>query len=159
TYSADSIVNAANFGPGPYAPNSIVSIFGSDLCFCNATKADGPPPEELGGVRVYVANLSAYLLYVDDKQINFIVPGNLKPATVPVRVVRQGVTGPEAPITLVTAAPQFFATQDSYVIAQHRNDYSMITPDSPACPNEVIVVYAIGFGRTSPNPDPGEIPQ
>jgi uncharacterized protein (TIGR03437 family) len=90
-----------------------VSIFGSDLCFCNATKADGPPQEELGGVRVYVANRSAYLLYVDSKQINFIVPGNLKPVVVPVRVVRQGVTGPEAPITLVTAAPQLFATQDS----------------------------------------------
>ena len=104
TYSADSIVNAANFGPGPFAPNSIVSIFGSDLCFCNATTADGPPQEELGGVRVYVANISAYLLYVDAKQINFIVPGNLKPATLPVRVVRQGVSGPEAPITLVTAA-------------------------------------------------------
>jgi uncharacterized protein (TIGR03437 family) len=92
-----------------------VSIFGSDLGFCNETKADGPLQEELGGVRVYVANLSAYLLYVD---INFIVPGNQKPAVVPVRVVRQGVTGPEAPITLVTAAPQLFATQDSYVIAR-----------------------------------------
>jgi len=58
------------------------------------------------------------LLYVDAKQINFIVPGNLKPATLPVRVVRQGVTAPEAPITLGHWGAQLFATQDSYVIAR-----------------------------------------
>src|SRR5258706_12639641 len=31
SYSAAGIVNASNYAPGPFAPNSIVSIFGTNL--------------------------------------------------------------------------------------------------------------------------------
>jgi uncharacterized protein (TIGR03437 family) len=97
------------------------------------------------------------LIYVCPTQINFLIPGNLKTGTVPVRVVRQGVTGPEANIDLVDAVPQLFQTADGYVIAQHA-DYSLITLDHPARAGEIIVVYATGLGMTRPNPSPGEIP-
>jgi uncharacterized protein (TIGR03437 family) len=61
-------------------------------------------------------------------------------------------------MALVDANPQFFQMPDGYVIAQH-SDYSVVTPQNPALPGELIIVYATGLGTTAPNPLPGEIPR
>ncbi|HLK49831.1 MAG TPA: hypothetical protein VKT49_16930 [Bryobacteraceae bacterium] len=162
-YSADSIVNGANFAAGPLAPNSIASLFGTDLAWweeslTSENTAAGSLPTTLADVRLYVANYVAPLFYVGPRQINFLIPGNLRTGPVTVRVARQGVTGPEVTITLVDAVPNFFRAGDGYVVAQH-TDYSLITPAHPARAGEVIVVYATGLGMTHPNPAPGEIPR
>jgi uncharacterized protein (TIGR03437 family) len=161
-YSSDSILNGADFAPGPFAPNSFVTIFGTDLSYYTASLPQGTTmtalPYELANVRVYVNNYSAPLIYVCPTQINLLVPGNLKPGAALLYVVRQGVRGPDAMVTLAPAAPQLFATADGRVIAQHA-DYSLITADSPAIGGETIIVYAAGLGPTQPNPAPGEIPQ
>lgn len=162
TYSADRIVSATTLAQGPLAPNSYVSIFGKDLAWGEeALTADrlagGLLPTTLGDVRVYVANYAAPLFYAGPAQINFLIPGNLKTGDVPLRVVRQGVTGPEVTIRLVDAAPQLFPWPDNTVIAQHV-DYRTITPEDPARPGEIIVLYANGLGTTEPNPAAGEVP-
>ena len=108
-------------------------------------------PYELGNVRVYVNNCSAPLLYVCPTQINLLVPGNLKPGPVPLFVVRRGVRGPDAAVTLVPAAPQLFATQDNRVIAQHA-DYSLITGDAPGLPGEPSSFMPLVWGPPNPIP-------
>jgi uncharacterized protein (TIGR03437 family) len=163
TYSTESILNGADFTPGPFAPGSIVSIFGAALSFETEGISGGSQnntlPDFLGDVRVYVDNLTSPMIYVCPTQINFVVPDNLLTGNVPIRVVRQGVTGPEVTIALVNAAPRLFVTDAGYAIAQHGIDYSVITPDSPAQPGEVIIVYATGLGTTAPEPATFEIPQ
>src|SRR5690349_16400692 len=109
-YSADSIVNGANFAPGPLAPNSIATLFGTDLAWgeeslTDANTTSGSLPTSLADVRVYVANYPAPLFYVGPKQINFLIPGNLTIGPVKVWVARQGVHGPEVTIKLVDAVP------------------------------------------------------
>jgi len=108
-------------------------------------------------VRVYVNNCSAPLLYVCPTQINLLVAGNLKPGAVPLFVVRQGVRGPDANVTLVLAAPQLFATSDNLVIAQHA-DYLTDHRRCTSPPAETIIIYAAGLSPTEPNPAPPEIP-
>jgi uncharacterized protein (TIGR03437 family) len=162
SYSADSIVNSANFAPGPLAPNSIVTLFGKNLAWSAAVMSEqqassGILPNVLADTRVYVANYVVPLLYVSPTQINFLIPGNLRPGKVTVRVARQGVTGPSVYVTLVDAAPQLFQSADGYIIAQHA-DWSLITAAAPAAPGETVVLYAVGCGKTQPNPDPGTIP-
>ena len=161
-YSTNSIVNGANFAPGPFAPNSFVTIFGTNLSYeqqtLTALTASGFVPNYLGDTRVYVDNLTCPVIYVSATQINFLIPGNLISGSFPVRVVRQGVTGPEVSITLAAAAPQLFVQPSGYVIAQHTSDYSLVTPDAPAKAGETVVIYASGLGATAPNPLPGEIP-
>ncbi|MBZ5578508.1 MAG: hypothetical protein LAP40_18255 [Acidobacteriia bacterium] len=162
SYSAANIVNAINLASGPVAPNSYISLFGANLAWREESltvenTAAGALPQTLADIRVYVANYVAPLLYAGPSQINFLVPGNLSVGQVMVRVARQGVTGPEVPITLVDVAPHLFAYPNGYVLAQH-TDYSAILPDNPAHPGEIVVVYANGLGATHPNPDPGEIP-
>lgn len=161
SYSAAGIANASNYAPGPFAPNSVVSIFGTNLAWSPATgdAASGKLPVRLNGVEVRVDSMPAPLLYVAEKQINFIVPSNEINGDVTVQVVRQGVAGPLVTITLVDTAPALFDTGSGYAIAQHGADYSLLTPDSPAHAGEVIVIYATGLGKTQPNPNPGEVPQ
>jgi uncharacterized protein (TIGR03437 family) len=162
-YSAAGMVNGPNYAPGPFAPNSIVSIFGSGLARSSqgVTAADivnNTLPVELNSTRVYVMNSPAPLLYVSDGQVNFLIPGNQLDGDVQIRVVREGLTGPEVTVTLVDAAPALFQTAVGYAIAAHL-DNSLIAPGSPAQAGEIIVVYACGLGRTLPNPAPGAIPQ
>jgi uncharacterized protein (TIGR03437 family) len=157
------MVNASNYTPGPFAPNSIVSIFGTALSRSSqGLTADvilnNTLPEELNSTRVYVMDSPAPLLYVSDGQVNFLVPGNQLDGDVKVRVVREVVTGPEITVTLVDAVPALFQTAAGYAIAAHL-DNSLIAPGSPAVAGETIVVYACGLGMTSPNPAPGAIPQ
>ena len=156
------MVNAPNYAPGPFAPNSVATIFGSGLARSSQGLTAGVSyttlPVELNSTRVYVMDSPAPLLYVSDGQVNFLVPGNQLDGDVKIRVVREGITGPEITVTLVDAAPALFQTATGYAIAAHL-DNSLIAPGSPAQAGEIIVVYACGLGRTQPNPAPGEIPQ
>src|SRR6266545_2499025 len=59
SYSAAGIVNASNFTAGPFAPNSVLSIFGSGLARSEQAMGasdikSGMLPLELNYVRVYV---------------------------------------------------------------------------------------------------------
>lgn len=162
-YTAGSIVNASDYSAGPFAPNSVLSIFGSNLSWYThalaATDISGDTvPTALGGVSVYVDNWAAPLLYVSGPQINFIVPSNEIAGDVTVRVVREGVTGAAVTVTLAQVAPALFDAGTGFAIATHA-DGTLLTDASPAQPGEIVVIYATGLGATEPNPNPGEIPQ
>lgn len=162
-YTADSIVKASDYSSGPFAPNSVMSIFGTNLSWYSYALESGDIaantlPIELEGVQVYVDDWPSPMLYVSGGQINFIVPSNEIAGNVTVRVVREGVTGPEVTIALMDAAPALFDTGTGFAIATH-GDGTLLTDASPAQPGEIVVVYATGLGATEPNPNPGEIPQ
>jgi len=161
-YTAAGIVNASDYSAGPFAPNSVLSIFGSNLSWYidtpTASDSSVTVPSQLGGVAVYVDNWPAPLLYVSGPQINFLIPSNEIAGNSTVRVVREGVAGPEVTIALADAAPALFDAGTGYAIATHA-DGSLLTDASPGQPGEIVVVYATGLGATEPNPDPGEIPQ
>jgi uncharacterized protein (TIGR03437 family) len=108
--------------------HSFVTIFGADLSYYTLHGESSALPNEVQCARL-CEQLLGSLIYVCPTQINLLVPGNLKPGTVPLYIVRQGVRGPAA--MLAPAAPQLFATTDGRVIAQHA-DYSLITAESPA---------------------------
>ena len=60
-------------------------------------------------------------------------------------------------IKLLDSAPALFASEGQ-VAATHA-DGSLISPDSPARPGEIIVVYGAGLGRTDPSQIDGLIPR
>jgi uncharacterized protein (TIGR03437 family) len=160
-YSAAGIVNTANYTAGPFAPGSIVTIFGSGL----ARSAQGVQlapgalflPTELNYVHVYVDNQPVALFYVSDGQINFLMPTGVLPGNSVVRVATEGNSGPEITVPVVNAAPALFPLPSGYAIATH-GDGTILTADSPAHARDIVVIYITGLGWTSPNPRPGEIP-
>jgi uncharacterized protein (TIGR03437 family) len=153
-YTAESIVNGATFLPGPLAPNGLATIFGTNLSYythlLSPDDLQGGLPTDMGpGVRVVVAGSAVPLYYVSPTQINFLVPTSLRPATVDVRVYRQGVYGPTVQVPVADAAPALFPAPGGYLLASHA-DFSLVTPEAPAAPGEVVVLWGTGFGITNP---------
>ncbi len=165
-YTSAGIVNASNYSPGPFAPNSVISIFGTGLAWSSqGLTADdvrsGRLPTAINGVQVVVSGYPAPLFYVSELQINFLMPTNQIAGNVTVRVVRQGVTGPEVTVGLLDAAPALFSSPlpPGYAIAQHSPDYSLVDGNAPAKPGGIIILYGTGLGKTQPYPArPDEIP-
>jgi uncharacterized protein (TIGR03437 family) len=166
SYSTAQIVNASDYSPGPFAPNSMLTIFGSNLANFPPNQGVGLPdvgiasvPIVLGGVSVYIDNSPVPLLYVSASQINLLIPPNEIAGDVPVQVDRQGTRGPITTITLVNAAPALFLSSPDYALALDYNaNSSTVTSSAPAQPGDLIILYAAGLGSTSPNPVTGEIP-
>ena len=161
SYSAAGIVHIGDYAGGPFAPNSILVVFGQDLARSAQSMVSGDIkggflPLELNSTRVYVDNSAVPLFYVAPTQVNFMLPARIDGKQAVVRVVREGWTGPEVAIPIVEAAPALFSTSSGYAIATHA-DNSLVTPEAPARAGEVIVIWATGLGRTTKNPTTGEI--
>jgi uncharacterized protein (TIGR03437 family) len=142
----------------------IATIYGTDLSY--VTRAIGPddvrnnvlPTALIGtGVRVLVGGLAAVIYFASPKQINFLVPSNLKAGPWTVQLARDGLAGPEVDVTLVDSAPGFFQLDAVTVVAAFP-DGSIVTKDHPAQGGQVIVVYAGGMGQTNPRTDYGTVP-
>lgn len=154
TYSADSIVNAADFRPRYLAPNALATVYGENLAF--RTRAVAPAdlvagclPLTLGGVRVVLAGLIVNLLYVSPTQINFLIPNDLLPGDHDFYVDREGMAGPRIRIHVSAAAPAAFQMDERTIIATHA-DGSVVTDEAPAHAEEIVVLWATGLARTSP---------
>jgi len=161
-YSAAGMVNATDFSAGPFAPNSVVTIFGSNLTF-SADPASAPSgatlPTQLAGIAVYVDNSAAPLLYASDTQINFLIPSDEISGSVQIQVVRQSWAGPSIAVVLTAAAPCLFSTANQYVLAADWNAAgALVTPGAPAHAGDTVVLYATGLGYTQPNLNPGAVP-
>jgi len=116
----------------------------------------GRLPTSLNGVEVCVMNAAVPLFYASPTQINFLMPINRTEGSVKVQVVRDGWTGPQVLFTLLEAAPALFDSpvDPGYALAQKWPAYSLIAPDSPASPGDVVILYATGLGNTLNDPSP-----
>jgi uncharacterized protein (TIGR03437 family) len=107
-----TVVNAASFSPGPLAPDSLATAFGSGLA----------------GATVTVAGIPATVLYSDARQVNFLVPSGIPagPATVTV-----GALSTQVPIVPVT--PALFTLDATGLAAAYvtRSGSSAIEPVTP----------------------------
>ena len=170
SYAANGIVNASDFAAGPFAPNSVMAIFGTalarsthalaadDLVTCAATlQATRCLPLEMNYVRVYVQDQAVPMLFTSPGQVNFLMPTTEIAGPVKVRLVTEGLTGPEIVVTLVDSAPALFSLPGGWAIVTDAAG-KLLTPDAPAHSGDTVVVYITGLGRTSPNPSAGELP-
>jgi uncharacterized protein (TIGR03437 family) len=168
-FTQASIVQAATQTVETLAPNTLATIYGSNLSWTthvlNANDLEqGTLPTSLDGVTVIVHGIICKLLYVSPGQINFLIPYELTAATAQVLVERQGVAGPVGPdnlpsvtINLAATAPGFFEWSGNFIVAEHA-DGSLITAASPAQASEVVVLFAAGLGRTVPDSASGVPP-
>jgi uncharacterized protein (TIGR03437 family) len=168
-FTAAGIVQAATQTSEALAPNTLGTIYGTNLSWTtHAAQAfdldGGTLPESLEGVTVYVGGFICRLLYVSPGQINFLMPYEITAQTALVWVSRQGVGGPVGAdgrplvsIKVATTAPGFFQWSGNFIVAEHA-DGSLITPASPAQASEVVVLFAAGLGRTSPDSASGVPP-
>jgi uncharacterized protein (TIGR03437 family) len=161
TYTAAGIVNAATQTADALAPNTIATLYGTNLATDTAAVSPsdvhgGTLPNSLLGVSVVVRGLPSSIFYVSPGQINFLIPYELTAGPVSILVVRQGTAGLPVTVQLVATAPGFFEWDGNLSVAGHLNG-SVISPTAPAHSGEVIVLYAAGLGRTNPDTSSGKI--
>ena len=155
-YSAASLVNSASNQPGPLAPNTIASLYGTDLAYVTRALASSdihanslPTVLPNTGVRVLVNNLFCHIYFVSERQVNLLIPSTLVPGPAELILVVESRAGPPVKFTLAEAAPALFVQPENLVIAT-RPDGSLITRESRARPGDWVILYATGLGPTTP---------
>jgi uncharacterized protein (TIGR03437 family) len=164
-----AVVDAAGSQSG-ISPGAWISIYGTNLAYTTRLWRDseilgGKLPTLLDGVTVSIDGRLAAVNYISPVQLNVQVPDDTATGPVPVTVTTPQGTA-TATVTMQAASPGLFmypAANRRYVAAQHA-DYSILGPaglypgaSSPAKPGEVIVLYATGFGPTSPQIPSGQV--
>ncbi|MCC6587115.1 MAG: hypothetical protein IT168_10520 [Bryobacterales bacterium] len=71
--AGSAVVDGVSFSKPVLVPNSIATLFGSNLSSATVSAAAGPV-EELGGVGLRLCGVRPKLFFVSPKQINFLVP-------------------------------------------------------------------------------------
>jgi uncharacterized protein (TIGR03437 family) len=172
--TASNVVSAATSLAGPVAPNSWVTIFGSNLSATTRAWAasdfvNGEIPFSLDGVSVMVNLFGAPRLtcvgYVSPTQINFLLPPDLAITGTTVQVRNPAGISAAVPITVQANAPQLFTIDGKSVLGTHASGVLLgktgLLPSAtttPAAPGETIVIYGTGMGATAPALIPGTLP-
>jgi uncharacterized protein (TIGR03437 family) len=161
SYSAAGILSSASNLPA-FAPNALVTIYGTDLAdsargVTSSDISNDSLPTVLVTTRVYVNSVEAPLLYVSDRQVNFLLPSGLVTKAL-VRVARNGQFGPEISLDLAAAAPALFVSPDGFALVTHA-DGALIAADKPAVAGELVVVYTAGLGKYVNATTANEIPR
>jgi len=150
SYSSDSIVNAATQTVGALAPNTIATIYGTDLAFSTravtASDIGSVLPVELDGVRVWFNMQKCPLFYISPTQINFLIPYQASAGTASIIVSHDALAGFPVDIQVHDTSPGLFLWGDNQPLAVHL-DGQLISGLSPALPGEIIVMYAGGLGQ------------
>jgi uncharacterized protein (TIGR03437 family) len=164
TYTAASIANSASATAGPYAPNTLVTIYGQNLASVTRAlssadiRAGMLPTALIGtGVLVLINQIPADIYYVSPGQVNILIPTILVAGPAVLQLEWDGVAGPAIPIMLGPTAPALFQSDSTNVLAA-RLDGTAIDSAHPAHAGDQIVLWATGLGLTIPAALPNLIP-
>ncbi len=159
-----TVVNAASYASNGFSPGAIVSIFGSLLGPQTAesfsVSSQGNLNNTLGGVTVTVSGIPAIPLYVQNGQINVILPFTLGiGGQAAVQVGYNNLTTSEFNIPLQPADVQIFTANASgtgpgSILNQ---DYSVNTATNPAAPGSIVQVFGTGAGQLTPSVTAGNV--
>lgn len=146
SFTTTNILNGGSLLPGPITANEWVTVKGSGLSATQVIQTG----TTVGGVGVTVKGEPATISFVSNTQINFLVPSDIGPGTVPIVVTNNGLKSASINATDVNLAPSFFTLStatngDVFIAATHANG-TVLSTTSPAAPVETIVLYGTGFG-------------
>ena len=141
------------FGSGEsLAQGDIVAVFGDQFTYGDPAAASTLPlGTTLGNVQVLVNGKAAPLYYVSPGQINFEIPIDATTGDGTVQIVRSGQQGNQAYINITPRAPRFLLLNGGpYAIMTTPQGALTGIPGSPVKAGDVVVIYTIGLGPTTP---------
>lgn len=162
----ESVVSAAGFQPF-IAPGAWVTIFGTNLApdsgqgrgWLPNEILDGALPFSLDGVNATIDGKPAAIAWAGPNQLNVQAPDDNIAGIVSVKVTNSRGSA-ESVAQLQGFAPELFVTKGSqgelWAVAAHA-DGSVVTPQLPAAPDEIITLYGSGFGLTDPPQPSGKL--
>lgn len=158
-----ALVNNAEGGSQVIAPNTWVSILGSDLALPADSRTwqgtdfvNNQLPTKLDGVSVTVNGNPAYVYFISSTQINILTSPDAVSGSAQVQVTNNGVVSGMFNAQAQAASPSFFVFGAGPYVAATHADGSLVGPTTlypgsttPAQPGETVLIYANGFGMTS----------
>jgi uncharacterized protein (TIGR03437 family) len=160
---ANGIVNAASYQGGAISPGEIITLFGKSIgpkIPYFAQVWDGLMTTKLAGVRVWIDNTPAPVVYAYPDQLAVVVPYAIAGKTsVQVQVENRVARTPSFSVPVQSATPGFFTSDGSGKgqLAALNEDNSLNSAANPASPGSVVVLYATGMGALSPAVGDGTI--
>jgi uncharacterized protein (TIGR03437 family) len=139
------VLDNATFIPGDtVAQGDILVVKGEQLSFSPLASAAPPLPNTAGGTSVLVNGSAVPLFYTSYGQIAFQLPYDVPTGSAIVQVKRDdGSVSNLASVAIAPRAPRLLVTVNQ--------DYSINSAAHPAHAGDVLTVYAIGLGATSPS--------
>lgn len=148
------IANAASSAPftASVSPGELITLYGSGLADATTVASALPFPTTLGNVQITVNGVKAPIYFVAPSQVSFIVPYELTGGVAQFQVTTDG--NPSNTVTSFTGASSagVFTVPPGglgYAAALHQ-DGTLVSPSSPAQPNETISVFVTGLGAVTP---------
>jgi uncharacterized protein (TIGR03437 family) len=153
--------NAATFLTGPVAPGEIVTLIGSRLGPLQGIQSqasfDQPFPVAIQNVQVTFDGKAAPLLWVQDSQINAIVPWSLTPGqNTRVCVSTGAITTNCLTQAVAQTSPGVFTVDGIYAAALNQ-DGTVNSTANPAKAGSIVAVFATGLGPISPAQNDGTL--
>jgi uncharacterized protein (TIGR03437 family) len=157
-----SVVTASSHS-AQIAQNTWIEVYGTNLSqttldWSKSNFSDGLPTA-LAGVSATVNGKAAAIYYVSPTQVNLLTPLDDATGTVSVQLkAPNGLTSVKT-VTELASSPAFLVIDATGHVAARHVDYSLVGPPSlsvpgytftPAKPGETVLLYATGFGQTSP---------
>ena len=158
-----SVLNGASLIEGAVAPGEMIAILGANLGPVVTANmqigATGQAPSALDDTLVTFDGVPAPLLYTSSVDVGVIVPFGIAGPMTAVGVAYRGQSSAAFQVPVVAAAPALFS-QDGTGGGQGailNEDGSGNSFDHPANRGSVVVLFATGFGQTTPSGDDGKM--
>jgi uncharacterized protein (TIGR03437 family) len=152
---AGGAVNNADFANGePLAQGDIAAVFGTQFTYGASQGATTLPLlTKMNGVQVLVNGVAAPLFSVLAGQIDFEVPIDAATGNGTIQIVRNGQPGNLIYVDINARVPRILEYGAGYGVVTEPNGATLTgTPSTqPVKAGDVIVLYAIGLGPTSPS--------
>ncbi len=148
----NAITNAASYS-ARISPGSVITIFGTGFASGPTYAADVPLPPQLGGVDVVIDGYSAPMLYVDQYQINCIIPYEVAAGAQSFQVDAAGTAS--TTVTIDTASPGLFQYTGRAFAANYPSN-ALNSASAPAPVGSYLIVYLTGIGPLTVTPADGD---
>jgi uncharacterized protein (TIGR03437 family) len=146
----------------PVARGGIASVYGEQFSYEDSQQgSELPLVRSLGGVQLFVNGIDAPLFYTSYRQVNFQMPFEIEPGTATVQLYRDGQPGNTVTVEVAERAPRLL----DHSVPSGFSGYAIVTlpdnslvgiPDRRARVGDVLVIWAIGLGPTTPAVATGE---
>jgi uncharacterized protein (TIGR03437 family) len=154
TFPLACVGDAASFNTGPISPGEIVTLFGNGLGPQQGVQTQAtlqsPCPAKAGNVEVTFDGTPAPLLWVQDAQINAVVPWSVTPGrNTQICFTYNNVKTNCLTWPVVETAPAVF-TVDGVHAAAVNQDGTPNSADNPAPVGSIVSIWATGLGPITP---------
>jgi uncharacterized protein (TIGR03437 family) len=154
TFPLACVGDAASFDTGPISPGEIVTLFGNGLGPQQGVQPQAtlqsPYPAQAGNVAVTFDGTPAPLLWVQDAQINAVVPWSVTPGrNTQICFTYNNVKTNCLTWPVVETAPAVF-TVDGVHAAAVNQDGTLNSAEHPAPVGSIVSIWATGLGPITP---------